>query len=142
VSCASATACTATGSVDFGGGIPVQLAERWNGRIWVVQEPPNPGAFVDMAGVSCPSRTDCSAVGYDFNFNTSMQESFAMQWNGSSWTLQTTPSPNGTSGTSLFGVSCTSANACTAVGTNTADSRSRTLAERWDGVGWKIQPTP
>ena len=142
VSCASVTACTATGSVDLGGGVPVQLAERWNGRIWVVQAPPNPGAFVDMAGVSCPSRTDCTAVGYDFNFNTSMQEGFAMQWNGSSWTLQTTPSPSGTSGTALLGVSCTSANACTAVGTYTADSRSRTLAERWDGVSWKIQPTP
>jgi hypothetical protein len=142
VSCPSLTACTATGSVDLGGGVPVQLAERWNSRIWGVQATPNPGAFVDLAGVSCPSRTDCSAVGFDFNFNTSTQESFAMQWNGTSWTLQATPSPPGASDTLLFGVSCTSANACTAVGTYTSDGRSRTLAQRWDGISWRTQPTP
>jgi hypothetical protein len=38
-----------------------------------------------------------------------------MRWNGSSWALQSTPStPGGAS--ELFGVSCPSATACTAVG--------------------------
>lgn len=142
VSCASATACTATGSADLGGGVPVQLADRWNGTIWVVQATPNPGAFVDMAGVSCPSRTDCTAVGYDFNFNTQANETFAMQWNGTIWALQRTPSATDASQQVLLGVSCSSAAACTGVGSSNVAGQTHTLAVRWNGTSWSLQRTP
>ena len=56
----------------------------------------------------------------------------AERWNGRTWAP--TPVPNGTSGDTLDGVSCASANACTAVGV----SRS---AERWNGSAWTTQPT-
>jgi len=46
------------------------------------------------------------------------------------WTIQPTPS-----GTTLPGVSCTSATACSAVG-------SGGLAELWNGSTWTIQPPP
>jgi hypothetical protein len=140
VSCASGTACTATGSVDLGGGVPVQLAERWNGSIWVVQSTPNPGAFADMAGVSCPSRSDCTAVGYDVNFNTGADETFAMQFTGGSWTLQSPPTPADATDAVLLGVSCSAAGSCTGVGA--MNGQSRTLAVRFNGTSWSVQPTP
>ena len=39
-------------------------------------------------------------------------------WDGSTWTVQSTPNPTGATSGSLYGVSCTSATACTAVGTD------------------------
>jgi hypothetical protein len=40
-------------------------------------------------------------------------------------------------------VSCLSAKVCIAVGNyDTGSSAQKTLAERWNGTRWKIQPTP
>jgi len=39
-------------------------------------------------------------------------------------------------------VSCIASNACTAVGGYVTNSGSGTLAERWNGTTWAIQPTP
>src|SRR5215813_13685546 len=53
-------------------------------------------------------------------------------------------SPNATvPGGQLNAVSCSAANACTAVGTNLSTSGVNvTLAERWNGTSWQRQPTP
>jgi hypothetical protein len=58
------------------------------------------------------------------------------------WTIQT--SPNATvPGGQLESVSCSSASACTAVGTNLSTSGLNvTLAERWNGTSWQRQSTP
>ena len=42
----------------------------------------------------------------------------------------------------MRGVSCTAANACTAVGSYLNGSSTRTLAERWNGASWTVQSTP
>ena len=44
----------------------------------------------------------------------------------------------------LYGVSCPSVSACTAVGDagRSAGTNRRTLVEHWTGVGWTIQPSP
>jgi hypothetical protein len=58
------------------------------------------------------------------------------------WRLESVPSPQGRTPASLYGVSCTSATACVAVGASDIGLRSRApLAERWDGRRWSIQPT-
>ena len=54
-------------------------------------------------------------------------------WDGTSWTVGPTPD-----GTSLQGVSCTSATTCTAVGVN----GTGTYATAWDGTNWTDQTTP
>jgi hypothetical protein len=53
------------------------------------------------------------------------------------WRIQATRNPSAGGG-ALSGVACTSSSACTAVG----GSNSGTLAERWNGTRWTIQPTP
>ena len=149
VSCTSATACTAVG--DYA-GTGVTLAERWNGTAWTIQPTRNPaGAFSsDLDGVSCTSATACTAVGdyfFKVNANSIGVGSLAERWNGTAWTIQSTPNPAGTTGSGLDGVSCTSATACTAVGyhdklTTSSSVPVGTLAERWNGTAWTIQPTP
>src|SRR5215831_12643713 len=55
-----------------------------------------------------------------------------------------TPSPNPVIPTGqLNWVSCPAANSCVAVGTYVKSSGAGvTLAERWDGSTWRVQPTP
>ena len=64
------------------------------------------------------------------------------RWNGTKWAIQKTPNPVGASSIFLFGVSCTSASACTAVGYYYNGTTYVTLAERWNGTKWSIQQTP
>jgi hypothetical protein len=57
------------------------------------------------------------------------------------WSTTPTPNPAGATG-SLRAVSCTSGNACTAVGTSAAFPHPlQALAERWNGTKWTIEPT-
>jgi hypothetical protein len=61
----------------------------------------------------------------------------------SAWTIESTANPSGAATGSLLGVSCPAATSCTAVGYYTNRSNVEvTLAERWNGDRWAIQPTP
>lgn len=142
VSCGSLTACVAVGS-----SANHTLAEVWNGSSWTIESPPDPSGAgsSQLNSVSCSSATVCTAVGYVGELNGGFDSTLAEAWNGSSWTTQNTPNASQTQGNGvnivndqLNGVSCVSPTACTAVGTNS----DRTLAERWDGSSWTVQPTP
>jgi len=132
VSCTSATACTAFGE-DGNGTTDVTLAERWNGTRWSIQHTPNPagGSEIHLLRVSCTSTTACTAVGFYSNATTTV--TLAERWNGSRWSIQHTPNPAGGSNSTLNGVSCASATACTAVGGSFNGTTGVTLAERWNG---------
>ena len=148
VSCSWPWICTAVGSYyNTSTGTTVTLAEQWNGTKWIIQNTPNPAGATgsSLTGVSCTRTTVCTAVGsYTNGAGTTM--ALAERWNGTSWSIQTTPSLAGTSGSSFNSVSCTSSAACTAVGEANGVSGgynvALTLAERWNGVSWTIQSTP
>jgi hypothetical protein len=144
VSCSSSTACTAVGYYTNSAGVQVTLAERWNGTAWAVQSTPNPteAKSSQLDGVSCASASECTAVGYYENSAKAIV-SLAERWNGTTWTIQSTPSPAEAKASRLLGVSCSSSTACTAVGyyTNSAGVQV-TLAERWNGTAWAVQSTP
>ena len=61
---------------------------------------------------------------------------------GTVWTIARSPNV-ALSGGKIDSVSCSSADACTAVGINLNTSGINvTLAERWNGASWQRQPTP
>lgn len=141
LSCTNARQCVAVGDVENNGMRP--LAERWNGSAWTMQHTPTPvgTAQSTLTGVSCASTTACSAVGYGVKGPANVGLPLAESWNGTTWTIQSTPNPPGTrSGRTLSGVSCTSSTACTAVGAVVGSAGP--LAERWNGTSWTIQTTP
>jgi hypothetical protein len=146
VSCTSVTACTAVGYYLNSSNTNLTLAEAWNGKTWTIETTPNPKGIGDLYGVSCISATACTAVGASGlrNYgNTNL--TLAEAWNGRTWTIEPTPNPNGSRESSLYAVSCSSANACTAVGTyKSSDTAraSRTLVEAWDGEKWAIETSP
>jgi hypothetical protein len=142
LSCASPSACMAVGESDSG-----VLAERWNGTRWRILPAPTPkgAVFSGLGGISCPSPSFCMAAGA---YSTSSSpdgpaKSFTERWNGKKWAIVSSPNPAGAVQTFFNGVSCTSSSACTATGEqHSASGVTHTLAERWDGATWRIQPTP
>jgi hypothetical protein len=69
--------------------------------------------------------------------NTTLTEA----WNGTTWRVRAAPTGNPVS--SLYAVSCTSASACTAVGSyDNSAGRHQALVERWNGTTWRIQAIP
>jgi hypothetical protein len=113
------------------------------GPSWAIQPTPNPAGATGSAlsGVSCTAATACTAVGYYAN-SSGTDVTLAERWDGSSWAIQPTPNPAGATQSLLSGVSCTAATACTAVGYYYNSVTDLTLAERWNGSSWAIQPTP
>jgi hypothetical protein len=142
VSCTVPDACTAVGYFYNNQGSFSTLAEVWNGTSWSIQPTPDqPGSDEDvLRGVSCTSPSACTAVGYYRKPGGSFSPRFSLAeaWNGSSWSVQPTPHQNTSVDHVLDAVSCTSASACTAVGS----VGYQTLAERWNGRSWSNQPTP
>jgi hypothetical protein len=148
VSCTSPVACTAVGSVNAASS----LAVRWNGKAWKLQNTPRPRAAVDrytyLYGVSCMSATSCMAVGdsdsggaFSHKYNTF--RSLSERWNGRRWAIAPTPRPASATEAFLQGVSCVSANSCTAVGwamLNPSGVTEAFVAESWNGARWTLRP--
>jgi hypothetical protein len=130
VSCSSPSSCTAVGSYRKGSSA-LTLAERWDGARWTIQTTPNRAGSTHNSfhAVSCPTATSCMAVGMFLDPIAKYYRPLVEHWNGSTWAIQTTPSPSTL--IELSGVSCTSASACTAV--------FDTIAERWNGTTWTVQ---
>jgi hypothetical protein len=116
------------------------FAERWNGHTWTLQRTPTqhtPGGI--LGSVWCQSVTACIATG-STNAGT-----LAERLTGTMWRVLRTPNPPGTVGDFLGSLSCTSLSACTGAGLAFGAPSGfppQTLAERWNGTRWRIQPTP
>lgn len=142
VSCPSAAACFAVGSVGDGRS-SVALVERWNGSRWRVQRiavPGTPQTFSDLTAVSCSSATACTAVGTDDAVPAG--NSLIERWNGSTWSTEQAPAGS----TELTGVSCTTRTLCTAVGQfvngPTGFATYTPAALRWYGGSWSLSQVP
>jgi hypothetical protein len=160
VSCSSSRACTAVGGLypmQYADGPGVPVAERWNGRRWSLQRMATGGVGpaasygVEFA-VSCPSRSECFAVGgitvpvtEQGGGETDATVPLVERWNRGRWSIQKTPklpgasplTPGGPRAKFLLGdVSCTSMTACTAIGYG---PKGGPLAEHWNGRKWSIQ---
>src|SRR4029077_14519239 len=117
VSCTSASACTAVGYYTTSAGANQTLGEAWDGSTWTLQSTPTPSGATSSAlsGVSCTSASACTATGY-YTTSAGVYQTLAETWNGTTWTLQSAPTPSGATSSVLSEVSCTSASACTSVG--------------------------
>ena len=136
ISCASASACMAVGN-HKGSGSRKTLAQRWNGSTWSVIASPTPSEKQGrLRSISCLSASSCIAVGVltPTSFLTPGETTLAESWNGTEWTVQSTPNAEGNLYSSFAAVSCTSPVACTAVGATRPSSEPTnkvTLAARW-----------
>lgn len=123
VTCTAASSCEAVGQMLNSSDEPEPLAEAWDGSTWTIQSTPDPVTTQasDLASVSCTSASSCTAVGqYGSGTvpNFGELQTLAEVWDGTSWTIATTPDPSSTGNNALAGVSCGAIDTCTAVGDN------------------------
>jgi hypothetical protein len=131
VTCQSAANCWAVGSTaEAGGGNRnATLVEKWNGRSWSLVPSANTSRAENfLQGVSCVRRSHCWAVGSTQDSLGTHPEALIEEWNGSNWSVVSSPSPSGSIGSALGGVTCPS-NGCWAVGTYNPGVQFQTLIE-------------
>ena len=140
VSCTSTTFCMAVGASNG------TLTESWNGSVWSVVPSPSPSSSYNaFESVSCVSATDCVAVGGS-NDSEGVTQSLAEVWNGTSWSVVSTPTLSGDQ-IQFNSVSCVDSSSiyCVAVGSvagAASEFPSQTLAESWNGTTWTMMSTP
>jgi hypothetical protein len=134
------TGGTTTGPTTTGG---TSAVVRWNGVKWTALPTPGP-AKDQLAAIWCTSADSCLAVGGTrLNASGSKEAPLAQRWNGSVWTVLPIPDPAHAVQSYLTDIDCTSATACTAVGTYTyspSGTTSYALAEGWNGKAWRLEP--
>lgn len=140
VTCASASDCWAIGYY-FNFSTYQTLIERWNGSSWAIVASLNGSTTQDnyLHSVTCTSTSNCWAIGYYSNGSAFL--TLIEHWDGTSWTIVTSPNPSSTSN-ALNGVTCASTSQCWAVGYYAASSSGQTLVEEWSGTSWVIVGSP
>ena len=126
MSCPAASQCVAVGNyapADGGDG----LLLTGSGDSWTPEQPPLPGnaesggANAEMRGVSCPSVSQCVAVG-EYSDSAGVAQGLLLTGSGGTWTAEEAPLPanaavrSGMYEGQLTGVSCPSVSQCVAVG--------------------------
>jgi hypothetical protein len=141
VSCPGAHSCIAVGGYGKRVRTSATLAEMWNGTKWAIQPtPPTGHRYADLSEVSCPTSTDCVAVGDQGTLSRLVP--LIERWDGTRWAIQKTPVLPSRSLPTLSSVSCAAAASCTAIGYHETSSGEEPLVERWNGTTWVLQHVP
>jgi hypothetical protein len=145
ISCAAAEKCVAVGRyVSETLGIQ-PLVENLSGTGWSWQTLAGKELIsAELASVSCTAPSACTAVGHNHEHT---QEALIARYNGTAWSLESSPSPTGKPAEleaewALTQVSCAAATVCTTTGSYTAPTGEKTklLGEVWDGTAWSLAP--
>jgi hypothetical protein len=146
VSCTRAGACVAVGyAANTKIGVWRTLVESWNGRAWKAVPSSNFSATENnyLLGVSCGSRSDCTAAGYHYK---SRLHTLVESWDGRRWSIITSANALTTGANILYGVSCISHIDCIAVGSFyvpvETTPTNQNLIESWDGRRWALMRSP
>jgi hypothetical protein len=138
VSAVSATDIWAVGSQNASNDDVAPLTENFNGTSWSVVAAPTPAgaSSAEFTGVSAVSSNNVWAVGFSISVanGTSVDTPLVEHFNGTSWSIQTTPATAG----SLKAVTAISPTDVWAVGgTGSAD-----LVENFNGTSWRVVQVP
>jgi hypothetical protein len=138
VSAISASDVWAVGFSAPTAGPTAPFIEHWDGSSWSIV----PGADLgsqggDLAGIAAVSSTDVWAVGQAEDTQTFALTPLVEHWDGSAWSVVSTPSID--SGV-LYAVTALSSTNVWAVGEFAG--LPETLIEHWDGTAWSVVPSP
>jgi hypothetical protein len=132
VSCGSVKVCMAVGDSYEGTGTEKALAERWSGGTWSIITTPGPAGakgFVDLTDVACLSPNACFSAGYyapEVSGGAPLSlKTLVGSWEGTEWTVLTTPNLASQTFDALAGISCSTSIDCTAVGGATSSYSKR-----------------
>ena len=128
-------------------GATLTLIEHWDGSSWsIVPTPSRNHTGNVLSAISASSPTDIWAVGDSVAPNVPIK-TLALHFDGTSWKIVPTPNPLPTGDLAqnvLVSVKAISANNVTAVGyiLDVNNLRELTMIQHWDGVKWRVVPSP
>lgn len=139
----------AVGHADHSPAQPFQrpLALRWTGSSWTQVATPALAAGGTFRAVDGSASNNVWAVGMrsvPAGGGSVGAAPLTERWNGSAWSVTSSPTPSNATGAALEGVKTFSTASAWAVGNYTASTapHARTLIERWDGTSWTVVPSP
>ena len=142
MTCTSASDCRSAGFFTTA-DVSQTLIEHWDGVSWAIEASPNNDGSNILNGVTCTSPSDCWAIGEYYYAAGSRWQTLTEHWEGTSWSIVTSPNATRTSPNNLKSVTCTSDSNCWAVGyVDLGTANSRSLIEHWNGSVWAIVPSP
>ncbi len=122
------------------------LVEHWDGTIWSVVASPNSTGSNSrnyLTAVSAQTASDVWAVGWYFDAALSGSRTLVEHWNGSTWTIVTSPNPrnhwNDLSGVTVIGTGDVWA---AGSGTNSGDFYAHATLLHWNGTAWSVAMAP
>jgi Dockerin type I domain len=146
MACASASNCWSVGYETANTPVgPFQtLIEQWDGNAWSIASSPNslPAQNNYLFASTCASASNCRAAGYYNVPGAGVAQTLIEHWDGTAWTIESSPNVSSTQNNAFFGLTCPTASDCWAVGYNSASGAIQTLIERWDGSSWSITSSP
>src|SRR5205807_1107754 len=96
-----------------------------------------------LTGVSAVSSNDVWAVGTYHTWYTSTYTSMTMHWDGSSWTMVSSPNVPNMQATALTSVTAISSSDVWAVGySNDNTNGNQAVTMHYDGSNWNINSNP
>jgi len=153
----SLVAVGAPGRLPAGGGAPGRIAPRAPaqgtptptstptpppacGLFWRLVPSPNPGSYNITYAVAAVAANDVWAV--DFSYNGSLTQTLIEHWDGSTWTIVSSPNV-GSLYNFLQSVAVVSSSDVWAVGDYAnGNGTYQTLIEHWNGTTWSVVPSP
>src|SRR5205823_2762873 len=145
VTCASSSDCWAVGYYQSASAVQT-LVQHWNGSSWAIVNSPNTLVAQSnyLLNVTCASASNCWAVGY--YSGASADQTLIEHWDGTAWTITTSPNTLITQSNYLQNVTCASASDCWATGYYFNDitnpPKNQTLIQHWNGTSWTITNSP
>ncbi|MBV8607192.1 MAG: hypothetical protein JO034_06995 [Singulisphaera sp.] len=120
---------------------------HWNGQTWSAVTAPSPGLEPFLSSVVALAPNNAWAVGSTFlpiNSSESALQTVIEHWDGTSWSVVSSPNAGGGSTNFLNGVAAVSANNIWAVGEflDPNANNYQTLTEHFDGTSWSVVPSP
>jgi hypothetical protein len=140
LSCPGQTSCFASGYVVVPGEASYAFPEHWNGTSWTLQAGVEENFGTNLAGISCDSTTDCTAVGSQTK--GSELATLAWHWDGTKWSAQAPVDPKGSTNSRLTAVSCPAQGSCFATGYIVFSGVEYAFLEHWNGTTWTQQTSP
>lgn len=134
-------------SLDDSGVVFSTLVEHWDGSSWQIVPSPNfnqGSASNFLYAIAAVSPNDIWAVGYTDTISGPHRfNPLALHWDGTAWTVVSTPT---TAGGSLLAAKAFATDDVWAVGEDETQSghttTSTTYVLHWDGSSWSVIPSP
>jgi hypothetical protein len=123
-------------------GMP-QLPASGNWSIVASPNINNDPRYNQFNSVTCTSVSNCWGVGSrNTPANPANLQTLIEHWDGTSWSIVSSPNVSSTDNEVLNSVACSAASDCWAVGFDESAGVQQTLIEHWDGTSWAIVSSP